>query len=129
MAESISPGDLRALERRRTKALVDHDMELARALHADDYELVTPGGVTYDKATYLGEIESGELTYHVFEPASEIAVRINGDAAAVRYRARIVIDFEGGSDDTIAWHTDLYERRDGRWQATWSQATQTRGAT
>ena len=127
MAGSISPDELRALERRRTKALVDRDMDLARSLHADDYQLVTPGGATYDKSTYLNEIESGELTYHVFEPASDIAVRINGDGAAVRYRARIVIDFPGGSDDTIAWHTDLYERRDGRWQATWSQATQTGG--
>jgi hypothetical protein len=72
---------------------------------------------------YLGGVESGAMTYRVFEPASEIAVRIVGDAAAVRYRARIVIDYEGGSDDGLFWHTDLYEQRDGRWQATWSQAT------
>jgi len=99
-------------------------MALAQQLHASDYELVTPGGRTYGKDDYLGGIESGALTYHVFEPDSDIAVRIVGDAAAVRYRAHIVIDFEGGSDDTLAWHTDLYERRDGRWQATWSQATE-----
>ena len=127
MAESISAGELRALERRRTKALVDRDMDLARSLHAPDYELVTPGGGTYGRDDYLGGIESGALTYKVFEPASDIAVRIVGDAAAVRYRARIVIDYEGGSDDIVAWHTDQYERRDGRWQATWSQATQING--
>jgi len=127
VADSISPDELRALEQRRTKALVERDMDLARQLHAPDYELVTPGGRTYGKDDYLGEIASGVLTYHVFEPASDIAVRIVGDAAAVRYRAHIVIDFEGGSDDTFAWHTDLYERRDGRWQATWSQATEIQG--
>jgi hypothetical protein len=32
-----------------------------------------------------------------------------------------------GSDDTTAWHTDLYEHRGGRWQATWPQATQIGG--
>ena len=123
MADSISADDLRALERRRTNALVERDMGLARSLHAPDYELVTPGGSAIAGRDYLADIESGELTYHVFEPASEIAVRIVGDAAAVRYQARIVIDFPGGSDDCLVWHTDLYERRDGRWQATWSQAT------
>lgn len=126
MAGSISPDELRALERRRTRALVERDMDVARSLHADDYELITPGAATYDKAAYLGEIESGDLRYRVFEPASDIAVRIVGDAAAVRYQARLVVDFDGGSDAVIAWHTDLYERRDGRWQATWSQATQIR---
>ena len=123
MAESISPDDLRALERRRTNALVERNMDLARWLHAADYELVTPGGAIIAGRDYLADIESGELTYHVFEPASEIAVRILGDAGAVRYQARIVIDFPGGSDDCLVWHLDLYEWRDGRWQATWSQAT------
>jgi len=47
VVDSISPDELRALEQRRTKALVDRDMDLARRLHASDYELVTPGGRTY----------------------------------------------------------------------------------
>jgi hypothetical protein len=30
---------------------------------------------------------------------------------------------EPGNQSLHAWHTDVYERRDGRWQVVWSQAT------
>ena len=62
-------------------------MEVARGLHADDYQLVRPGGGALSKEEYLGAIASGDLNYLVFEPASEIAVRIYADAAVLRYQA------------------------------------------
>ena len=115
---------LRATERRRLRALVDADDAAARELHADDYQLITPGGRTYSKAEYLSDVASGVLDYRVFEPASEIATQILGDAGAVRYQARIDIRFaSGGADSGLFWHTDMYRWADGRWQAVWSQAT------
>jgi hypothetical protein len=36
---------------------------------------------------------------------------------AVRYRARIEAHWNGGNDRGLFWHTDIYERRNGRWQA------------
>jgi hypothetical protein len=60
------------------------------------------------------------------EPESEIAVRCYGEAAVVRYRVRIEVGFGEGQDADAFWHTDLYELRDGRWQAVWSQATRIR---
>ena len=54
---------------------------------------------------------------------AEVAVKVLGDGAAVRYIARIVIEFPGGHDDGRFWHTDLYARRGDAWQAVWSQAT------
>ena len=113
----------RNIERARLQALVDRDMELAGSLHADDYELITPGGRTLSKERYLGDIASGALNYVVFEPASDIAVRDYGQAAVVRYQARIEVHFDGEIDADLFWHTDLYEFRDGRWQAVWSHAT------
>lgn len=118
---------IREVERTRLRSLVDADLELATRLHAPDYRLITPGGGSLSRDEYLGQIERGDLAYEVFEPASEIAVRLNGDAAAVRYHARIVVRWPGGYERGRYWHTDLYERRDGRWQATWSQATQIPG--
>ena len=116
--------ELRTTERRRLRALVEGDLAVAHELHADDYQLVTPGGGTVSKDAYLGDIASGVIDYRVFEPASEVAVQVFGDAGAVRYQARIDIRFaSGGRDSTLVWHTDLYRRTDGRWQAVWSQAT------
>lgn len=120
----IDPDAIRALERARLRSLVDVDLATAERLHADDYELVTPGAARYSKEAYLAAIASGEIDYHVFEPASEIAVLLLGDAAAaVRYVASIDIDFGTGTDVIRALHTDLWALRDGRWQAVWSHAT------
>ena len=114
---------LRESERRRLAALVERNMDVADALHADDYELITPGGAALSKRDYLSGIASGALRYRRFEPDGEIAVRVWGSAAALRYQVLIDIDWEGGRDSGRFWHTDIYELTGDRWQAVWSQAT------
>ena len=120
---SMSPDFFQDLERQRLAALVAADIDLARSLHADDYQLVTPGGASVSREEYLDGIATGDLDYLVFEPASEIAVRIYDRAAAVRYQARIEVLVSGQPDSGMFWHTDIHELRDGRWQAVWSHAT------
>jgi phage baseplate assembly protein W len=117
---------IRETERQRLRSLVAAEIELANSLHSDDYQLITPGGQAISKEDYIGGIASGELVYHAFEPADDIAVRLYGDAAAVRYQARIDIRFSDQRDSGLFWHTDIYEKRDGHWQAVWSQATRIR---
>ena len=119
----LSADDLREVERRRLAALVAADIELARSLHAEDYELITPGGGQLGREAYLEGVGSGDLHYLVFEPATEIRVRLDGPMAVLRYQARIEIEYSGDIDSDLFWHTDVYELRDGRWQAVWSQAT------
>ena len=114
---------IRETEHQRLKALVAGEIELANSLHSDDYQLITPNGQTISKHDYIGGIASGDLVYSVFKPASDIAVRLFGSAAAVRYQARIEIRFSDQRDSGVFWHTDIYEKRNGRWQAVWSQAT------
>ena len=117
--------DIEELERRRLHSLVEKDLATARELHAADYELVSPRGDRWSKSEYLGAIDSGALDYHVFEPESdEIAVLDLGEAAAVRYVARIEIHSPyWGKDEGRFLHTDIWRLREGRWQAVWSQAT------
>jgi hypothetical protein len=114
---------LRGLERQRIRALVAGDTASAGILHAPDFQLVNPIGSTQSRAQYLGGVASGALDYAAWEPDS-IAVRMYGEAAVLRYRSRLVM-VAGG--DTVRpfghWHTDVYERRGGRWQVVWSQAT------
>lgn len=115
---------LRAIERGRLRSLVSKDMEAAGALHADDFQLITPGGGEYSKERYLGEVGSGEVNYLIWEPISPIDVRLYGTAAVLRYRAQIEGIMGGQHIDLDQyWHTDVYEQRDGRWQVVWSHAT------
>lgn len=120
----MTPSDLADLERARLRALVEADMDTAGAMHADDFQLVTPSGRALSKAEYLGGIESGALRYLSWEPG-EIVARVTGPSGAVRYQAVLQTANRGIANRRARhWHTDTYELRDGRWQVVWSQATE-----
>ena len=115
---------IRATERERLRALVAADLSIADRLHADDFQLINPGGGVLTKAQYLGGIASGYLNYRLWEPDSAIDVRLYGRGAVIRYRSCLHMSLDGAVGELRQyWHTDVYELRDGRWQAVWSQAT------
>ena len=113
----------RALEERRTRALVERDMATLEELHARNYQLITPAGKAFTRKTYLAAVKA-EPFYAAWE-VGEMAVRMSADMAVVRYRARL--RFPSGRV-IVCWHTDSYERSAGRWQAVWSQATEIHSA-
>ena len=117
---------LHEVEHARLRSLVAADLSVAEPLHADAYELITPGGATMSKRAYLDAIASGELDYSVFEPISEIRVRLYDQAAILRYRVRIEVTVDGARDQGTFWHTDAYEVQEGTWRVVWSQATRIR---
>ncbi len=125
MTKGHDEPELERLERARLRALVEHDLDTAAALHGDDYELITPGGAVVSRSAYLDAIAAGDLRYDVFEPSGPIRARVHADIAILRYRARVHVAWEGGSDVAELWHTDYWERRGEHWQAVWSQATRT----
>jgi hypothetical protein len=120
-----SEGDrLRAIERTRLHALVDADTATARRLIASDFQLINPGGQTSTRDEYLDALRTGDIDYLVFQPASPIAVRVSGDSAALRFQVNFDLVVGGGLRLTHkAWISELYERRAGRWQIVWEQAT------
>jgi Domain of unknown function (DUF4440) len=114
---------LRSTERARIRALTTGDVEKAARLHAEDFQLINPLGGVVSKEQYLGGISSGQIHYLRWEPES-IVVRLYGDVAVMRYRSEIEIVVQGQPIPRQSyWHTDLYERRGGRWQVVWSHAT------
>ena len=118
---------LEELERSRLRSLVAGDLATAAALHADDYQLITPGGGRLTKQAYLELVASDDFSYVTFEPASALEVRVHEAVAMARYQARIVVhDADSIADDGTFWHTDIWELRDDRWQAVWSHATRIR---
>ena len=125
MLEEELADELRAIEEARLRSLVECDLVVAERLHADDYQLITPGGAALSKADYLGAIGSGDLVYRRFEMASVAQVLAGGaeTLAVLRYRAAIEVEFRGGASSETCWHTDCYRNSPAGWQAVWSQAT------
>src|SRR5262245_33408058 len=108
---------IRATEHERLRALLSDDLDAARKLHADDFELINPAGESLSKEAY---IDSGTaFAYTMWKPISPIRVRVHGDAAVIRYESDLEIFGSRGH----YWHTDVYEKRGGQWQIVWSQAT------
>ena len=123
---SLAPehAELVQVEQRRLQALVNADVGVAEGIHADDFQLITPGGDALSKEQYLGDVASGVVDYRVWEPL-DIEVHVLGDAGCVRYHSNLEIVVAGRHIDLSRyWHTDYYERRDGRWQVVWSHATE-----
>ncbi len=123
VGEEVEADQIRTIERERLRALVDADMEVARQLHADDFQLITPSGASISKEQYLGDVVSGIVNYVLWEPAA-IEVRLYGQVALIRYQSQIEIIVRGQEASLRCWHTDSYEKRNGRWQVVWSQATE-----
>ena len=113
---------LREIERQRTQALVQRDMGLAWALHAPDYQLITPGGASFSRERYLGKFAAGELDYRLWTPG-QIMVRMSPGMALLRYRVTLAFAGDPPGLPFDCWHLDSYELQDGIWQAVWSQAT------
>lgn len=115
--------ELAELEQRRLRALVDADLATADVLHADDFQLINPAGGSFSKGEYLQGIASGDIDYVMWEP-EEIESLVREDAGCLRYRSTIHMRYRGNEAPPARyWHTDYYEKRDGRWQVVWSQAT------
>ena len=123
-ATSSHADDVRSAARKRVSALIAADMEVLRAIHADDFQLVTPLGVVLSKEQYLGAVAAGHIDYLAMELDSAIDVRIYEDVSLIRYRAQIEIEVQGQKYPRASyWFSDAYEKREGQWQIVWSQGT------
>jgi hypothetical protein len=109
----------RELEGAPTRARGDRAFVALEALHAPEYELVTPAGKVFSRQAYLGAIAAAP--FYVAWGIESMSVRLSEQMAVVRYLARL--QFPSGRV-VVCWHTDVYERRVNGWQAVWSQATE-----
>jgi hypothetical protein len=122
--------NLEEMEEMRRQALVDADMRVVDRLHAADFQLIPPPGTRLTREEFLGAVAAGDLDFLAFEPISTIQVRLHSKVAVLWYRSRIdIVAADQGRFTHEAWHTCLYEIRQGRWQAVWEQATAVGGFT
>lgn len=123
-AEPLTEGAVRSAERERLKSLVKGNIKLAEARHSLDFQVINPFGRVASKTDYLAKVASGENDYLSWVPG-DIAVRLHGRTAAIRYSSSVEIAVRGRRLPPMkCWNTGLYEHRGGRWQIVWFQVTQ-----
>lgn len=124
-ASTSTPADeetLLRLERERYDAMINKDTERLNQLLAEDFALVHITGYRQSKAEWLEQITSGEMAYHKVEEVSA-DVTITGDKATIVTRNHVTATIYGSRNTWPLESTTTYERRNGTWVPTSSQAT------
>ena len=113
---------VRTAERTLLRAAVDGDTHTAGALLAPDLQLIDVTGTPETRADYLANIGGG-IDFVTLKPIKPISVRVYGDNAVARVKLKFKVVAHGQTLQHEGWTTDVFERRDGRWQVVWSQST------
>jgi uncharacterized protein (TIGR02246 family) len=116
--------ELRALEQRRIDALTSKDVDALQQLLADDYHVINPGGQQVGKFDLINGLRENFIAYTLWEVDGAMAVVASDTLAAVRYRASLQVSVQGEAQPPQRlWHTEVFEKREGAWQAVMSQDT------
>lgn len=103
-------------------AVISNDANAIGKFLADDWSIIDPDGGVVEKARFLEVIKSGILAHQLME-SEDVKVRSFGDSAVLTALTRTKAKFAGQEFTTQERATDLFVRRDGRWQCVFSQLT------
>jgi ketosteroid isomerase-like protein len=107
--------ELLKLEEAFAKAIVKNDLEGIGRLVADEWIIIDPNGEIVDRTRFFEVIKSGALTHDMME-SEDPRVRVYGDSAVVTAVTCAKGKFMGQEFSTRERATDVFVKRDGRWQ-------------
>jgi ketosteroid isomerase-like protein len=114
--------ELTKVENGWAEAIVKRDVGALQKLYADEYIATDPMGSVYTKAQDLASLQSGEFTLTSYK-LDDVKVQSHGTIAVVTGRNTIKATYKGKPIDGAYRFTDVFVKRDGRWQAAATQAT------
>jgi hypothetical protein len=101
---------------------VDADARLLDQLLDDGLEYVHSNGELDSKRSFIESLTSGRRDY-VSTVAETESLRIFGDVAVIRGKAKVTVADNGQSKDLHIGYTDVWLWRDGKWRMTaWRSA-------
>jgi ketosteroid isomerase-like protein len=107
------------LDKKRMQAMAAKDFTTLNAVLADDLIYTHSSARLDTKQTLVGSMQSGATVYTSVEP-SEVKAQDLGDAVVLTGIAHIKVVSNGTPNAFGVRFTDVYAKRNGRWQmATW----------
>ena len=110
------------LEKAFAEAIVKNDLEGTGRLVADDWIIIDPDGGIVDRTRFFEVIKSGALTHEMME-SEDFRVRVYGESAVVTAITSTKGKFMGQEFSTQERATDVFVKRDGRWQCVLTHLT------
>lgn len=104
------------------QAMIKNDADKIGTFLADDWIIVDPDGGIIDKARFLSVIKSGTLTHEAMD-SQEVRVRVYGTTAIVTALTSSKAKYMGQEFSTRERATDVFVKRDGKWQCVTTQLT------
>ena len=117
-----SEQELLKVEKEFAKAIVKNDLEGIERLVAVDWIIVGPDGEIVERARFFEVIKSGAMTHDAME-SEDFRIRVYGDSAVVTGITRTKGKFMGQEFSTKERATDVFVKRDGRWQCVLTHLT------
>ena len=114
--------ELLKLERAFADAIIKNDLESIGRIVADDWIIVDPNGEIVDRTRFFEVIKSGALTHDIME-SEDFRVRVYGESAVVTAITSTKGKFRGQEFSTRERATDVFVKRDGRWQCVLTHLT------
>jgi hypothetical protein len=108
---------LRAAEATRFQAQVDADAKVLAPLLDDNLEYVHSNGELDSKTSFIESLTTGRRDYASTTFSIE-SLRIFGDVALIRGKAKVTVADHGQSKDLSLGYTDVWLWKDQRWQMT-----------
>lgn len=110
------------LENRRFDAMTRADATALDRILADELSYTHSTGRLDSKAAFIASLKSGQLKYESIS-TQDVRVRVIGDAGVVTGRALMKVRSGAQSMSMLVRFTDVYLKRDGRWQMIAWQST------
>jgi len=115
--------ELTQIEQKLVKAWLERDSKTVGSILAADWSVIDLTGRVLTRTQVLQELGSGERK---IESGSidDLNVRTFGNVAIVTGRSVLAGSYQGTRVSVVQRFTDVFAKRDGRWQIVASQGTQ-----
>ena len=114
--------ELASVERAWGEALILRDTAALEKLYASEYLFTDPFGAVVTRDQDIANVKSGDFVLKSFE-ISDVKVRVYGDVGVMTGLNRSQASFKGADASGDYRFTDVFVKRDGRWQVITSHLT------